>query len=141
MKILLATDGSAHSLLAAKFVADHASLLKQAPEVQLVAVHLPIPLPGAAAAAGRATIDAYYKEENEAALKGASDLLRSRGISFTTTMRVGHVDSEIKKHMEENAIDLLVVGSHGRTALASVAMGSVTAKLIATTKVPIMVVR
>jgi nucleotide-binding universal stress UspA family protein len=141
MKILLATDGSEHSLRAAKFVADHSAWLKQAPEIHLIMVHLPIPLPGAAAAVGQAAVDKYYREESDAALKGVGDLLRERGLAFTAATRIGQVDKEINKYVRDHAIDLIVVGSHGRTALASMAMGSVVAKLIATASVPITVVR
>jgi nucleotide-binding universal stress UspA family protein len=141
MKILLATDGSDHSLRAAKFVADHAAWLKQAPGIHLVTVHLPIPLPGAAAAVGHATVEKYYRDESEVALKGVSDLLRQRGVAFVEATRVGAVEKEINQYVADHAIDLIVMGSHGRTALASVAMGSVAAKLIATATVPITIVR
>jgi len=141
MKILLASDGSDHTLRAAKFVADHAGWLKQAPEIHLLTVHLPIPLPGAAAAVGQAAVDKYYREESESALQGVSDLLRQRGLAFTAATRIGPVDREINQYVRDHAIDLIVVGSHGRTALASMAMGSVVAKLIATASVPITVVR
>jgi nucleotide-binding universal stress UspA family protein len=141
MKILLATDGSEHALRAAKFVADHGAWLKETPEVHLVTVHAPIPLPGAAAAVGHATVEKYYRDESEVALKGAADLLRQRGLAFIEATRVGAVEKEINKYAGEHAIDLIVMGSHGRTALASVAMGSVAAKLIATSSVPITIVR
>ena len=141
MKILLATDGSDHALRAAKFIADHAAWLKQPPEIHLITVHLPIPLPGAAAAVGHATVEKYYRDESEIALKGASDLLRQRGLAFVEATRIGAIDKEINQYVRDHAIDLIVMGTHGRTALASVAMGSVAAKLIATATVPITVVR
>jgi nucleotide-binding universal stress UspA family protein len=141
MKILLATDGSDHSLRAAKYIADHSAWLRNPPEIHLITVHLPIPLPGAAAAVGHATVEKYYRDESELALKGVSDLLRQRGLAFVEATRIGAIDKEINQYVREHAIDLIVVGSHGRTALASVAMGSVAARLIATASVPITVVR
>jgi nucleotide-binding universal stress UspA family protein len=141
MKILLPTDGSDHSLRAAKFVADHSQWLKQPPEIHLISVHLPIPLPGAAAAVGHAAVETYYRDETESALKGVSELLRQRGLAFIEAMRIGAIDKEINQYVREHAIDLIVIGSHGRTPLASVAMGSIAAKLIATATVPITVVR
>jgi nucleotide-binding universal stress UspA family protein len=53
----------------------------------------------------------------------------------------GNRCKEINQYVREHAIDLIVIGSHGRTPLASVAMGSIAAKLIATATVPITVVR
>jgi nucleotide-binding universal stress UspA family protein len=141
MKILLATDGSAHSLRAAKFVADHASELKQPPEIDLLTVHLPVPLPGAAAAVGKAAVESYYRDESEAALKGVADLLRGRGLAFIEATRIGAIDKEINQYVRDKAIEMIVVGSHGRTALASVTLGSVAVKLIATAPVPITVIR
>jgi len=141
MKILLATDGSGHSLRAATFIADHASELKALPEIHVITVHLPIPLPGAAAAVGKAAVEAYYRDESEAALKGVADLLRARGLAFIEATRIGAIEAEINQYARDKAIDMIVVGSHGRSALASVALGSVALKLIATARVPVTVIR
>ena len=43
MKILLAVDGSKHSLKAVKTLIDHAGWYREKPAVELVNVHLPVP--------------------------------------------------------------------------------------------------
>jgi nucleotide-binding universal stress UspA family protein len=43
--------------------------------------------------------------------------------------RAGHVQQEIVKYIEENGIDLVVLGTHGRTGLSHWFMGSVAEKV------------
>ena len=68
MRILLAVDGSKHSLNAVQFLIDHAGWLKDAPELDLVTVHLPVPrLPGMGAAGARASSTSTTRRRASAA--------------------------------------------------------------------------
>ena len=72
MKILVAVDGSKHSLHAVEALVDHADWYREQPQVELVTVHLPVPkLPRMGAAVGKKQIAAYYKQEGEARLASA----------------------------------------------------------------------
>lgn len=53
----------------------------------------------------------------------------------------GSVVEEILKHATREESDLIVVGSYGRNALGRLLLGSVTQKLIETSKIPVMIVR
>jgi nucleotide-binding universal stress UspA family protein len=46
MKILVAVDGSKPSLKAVQLLVDHCDWYREAPEVELLAVHLPVPRVG-----------------------------------------------------------------------------------------------
>jgi len=47
----------------------------------------------------------------------------------------------IQNYVEENAVDLVVMGTHGRTGLDRYLLGSVTEKLVRTSPVPVLSVR
>ena len=47
----------------------------------------------------------------------------------------------ILQHAKKAKCDLIVMGSHGRTGLASLLLGSETAKVLTHSKIPVLVVR
>jgi nucleotide-binding universal stress UspA family protein len=141
MKILLPVDGSEYSRRAANYVAQHATWLKEMPEVHMLHVHAPIPYPGAAAAAGKGAIESYQRDESQAALAICEKELSALSVPAKSSWCVGEVVDEVAKHVDKHGIDLIVVGSHGRGAVTSMALGSITLKLLATLKTPVLVVR
>jgi len=54
---------------------------------------------------------------------------------------VGDVVDEVTRYVDKNKIDMIVIGSHGRGAVSTFALGSVTLKLLATLKTPVLVIR
>lgn len=141
MKILLAVDGSEYSRRAADYVAQHASALKEAPEIHLLHVHPPLPYPGAVNVIGKAAVESYQRDESVQALAVTEKELAKSKIKAKASWTVGDVVEEVGRYVERNAIDLIVVGSHGRSAMTTLALGSVTLKLLASLKTPILVVR
>jgi nucleotide-binding universal stress UspA family protein len=141
MKILIAVDGSEYSRRAANYVAKHASLLASAPEVHLLHVHAPLPYPGAVNIIGKANVEKYQREESEAALAVAQKELEGGNVKVQSAWRCGDICEEVASYIQQKGIDLLVVGSHGRSAIAALAVGSVTLKLLSTIQTPVLVVR
>jgi nucleotide-binding universal stress UspA family protein len=141
MKILLAADGSEYTQRSARHLASHLQWFAQKPEVHVLHVHPPIPLAAAAAVVGKETIAAYQKEESEKSLAVATKELQAAGVPYKAHWRVGATVEEIAAFAAENGIELIVMGSHGHGALANVALGSVATKVIAATKVPVLIVR
>jgi nucleotide-binding universal stress UspA family protein len=141
MKILLAVDGSAHSVKAANYLADHFEWFKGVMELHLLHVKLPVPSGRARAAIGKDALEHYYQEEAEAALAPSRQALEQHGIPFKAAFRVGEVEAEIKNYVAANAIDLIVMGSHGHGALKNLIMGSVATKVLASTSVPVLLIR
>jgi len=54
---------------------------------------------------------------------------------------VGHSAEEILRYAEENAIDLILMATHGRSGVRRWAMGNVADKVLRTSKIPIWLVR
>jgi nucleotide-binding universal stress UspA family protein len=141
MKILLPVDGSEYSKRAAEYVAKHASMLAEAPEIHILHVHPPLPYHGAAKIVGKAAIEEYQREESLAALAVAEKALEGSRSKPIVSWAVGDVVEEVSRYVDKKGIDLIVVGSHGRGAVTILAMGSVTLKLLAGLKTPVLVIR
>jgi nucleotide-binding universal stress UspA family protein len=140
MKILIAVDGSPYTRAAARYVVGQRQSFASPLAIHLLHVQPPIPYPGAAAVAGKAAVESYQRDESLAALAPAEKELAKAGVAFTSAWRVGDVAQTVEKYAREQDTDLVISGSHGHGALASLAMGSVTTKLLATLSVPLLVI-
>lgn len=63
------------------------------------------------------------------------------GGNVTRTVIVGTPFVEIVRYAREHDIDLIVVGSHGRTGLAHALMGSVAERVVRKASCPVLTVR
>ena len=141
MKILLAADGSDYSRRAAEYVAAHFADLPRPPEVHVLNVHPELPYRRAASALGKKALERYYLEEGDKAIAVATRVLDDASVPYRSALRVGDVLDEIAKYVKKARIDLIVMGSHGHGAIAGLALGSVTAKVIAALRTPVLIVR
>ena len=62
------------------------------------------------------------------------------GVETVTEVVRGIPHKEINSYVEENSIDLIAMGTHGRTGIDRVLLGSVTEKIIRTSDVPVLTV-
>lgn len=136
MKILLAVDGSTHSLDAVKCVVEHADWYREKPQVELVTVHRPVPrLPGMGAAVGKAQIARYYEEEGEQALAGAKKLLERAGVAYEARILVGDPAEMIVKHAKKAGSDVICIGTSAKL------IGSTANKVMNLSEVPVLLVK
>jgi nucleotide-binding universal stress UspA family protein len=138
MKILVAVDGSPHAEAALAALIERIEWFRAVPQLTLLHAHLPVPYKAAAAWVGHEVVAKYYDEESEAALEPGRKLLESRGIPFEVEKCVGDPATEIVRHAVAGAFDLIVMGTHGHTALGNLVMGSVATKVLAGSKVPVL---
>ena len=142
MRILLAVDGSKHSLDAVQSLIDHADWYRDKPEVQLVTVHLPVPkLPGMGAAVGKSQIQTYYQEEGEAKLAAARRKLDAAGLRYEGSVLVGAVAESIVKHAKAKRCDLIMIGSRGMTEMGKALLGSTATKVLHISDLPVLLVK
>ncbi len=140
MRILVAVDGSKFSRAAVEFVASRSTLIGIDPEVHLINVQLPIP-PHAARAVGKDAVTAYYRDEAQKALKPAQTRLDKAGFAVVDFFTVGHPGAQISAAAAKSKADLIVLGSHGHSALRGLLFGSVTNSVMAQTSAPVLIVR
>lgn len=139
MKILFPTDGSDCAERAARFVA--ATLHKQARDLAVTLLYVDEPMMDRVVRGlGEDTVARIHRENGEMAMKAAHKRLKKAGVSFGEELRVGNVAACIAHAAEKGRYDLIVMGSHGRGALGNLIVGSVTAKVLAQCKVPVLVV-
>jgi len=86
-------------------------------------------------------IKKFHQDEAAKELKTAQEALDAAGAKYATHIVVGDPAQSITRFAEENGVDQIVMGTHGRTGLAGVVMGSVATKTLHLSKVPVLVVR
>ena len=140
MNILLAVDGSPYTKKMLAYLATHEELLGSSHSYTVLTVQAPLPT-RARAALGKAVVDAYYAEEAEKILAPVTKFLARHGVDAKRSVKVGAVGESIAKIADTGPFDLLVMGSHGHGAVATLVMGSVTTQVLAQCKVPLLIVR
>ncbi|RYF55508.1 MAG: universal stress protein [Comamonadaceae bacterium] len=140
MNILLAVDGSTFTKKMLAYLATHEELLGGSHQYTVLTVQAPLPA-RARAALGKEVVDTYYAEEAEKVLNPVCKFLSRHGVDAKRTVKVGSVGENIAKVADTGKFDLLVMGSHGHGALATLVMGSVTTHVLAHSKLPVLLVR
>jgi nucleotide-binding universal stress UspA family protein len=140
MKILLAVDGSTYSKKMLAYLSTHEALLSPAHEYTVFTAQPALP-PRARAAVGKEVVESYYAEECEKVLGPVAKFLLRHGIDAKTSWKVGPAGASIAKLAETGKFDLLVMGSHGHSALGNLVMGSVATQVLAHCEVPVLLVR
>ena len=88
------------------------------------------------------SVEDYMRHAAEAYLSAAEKLCVKKGVETKTVTRAGHPVGEILKEARRSKADLIVMGSHGKSALESAVLGSVTYGVIHNdTKIPVLVTR
>ena len=140
MKILVAADGSPFTKRMLAYLAAHDEWLGASHQYTVLTVVMGVPS-RAAAVLDKATLKSYYDEEAEKVLKPIRAFFERQGIRATYLAKVGHAADVIAAQAEAGRYDLLLMGSHGHGNLANLVMGSVAARVMASCKTPLLLVR
>lgn len=88
--------------------------------------------------------DNYLIEQKTGAEKALESLLPASwtpGKRVHRATRMGNTYIEIVRYAKEHKIDLLILGTHGRSALMHMLLGSVAEKVVRTAPCPVLTVR
>lgn len=140
MKILVAVDGSEFTRRMVAYWAAHDEWLGPQHTYTVLTVVPPIP-PRAAAVLDRELLHSYYADEGEKVFHPIRTFLDKQGLKATFLSKTGHIADTISKTATEGHFDLLVMGSHGHSELANLVLGSVTTRVMAHCKTPVLLVR
>ena len=140
MKILLAVDGSGFTKKMLAYLTTHDEWLSPKNSYTLISVQLPLP-PRARAAVGADMAASFYADESQKVTAPVVKFLKRHGIEAEVVHKVGAPGDLIAKTADSGKFDLLMMGSHGHSALGGLVLGSVTTKVLANCKVPVLLVR
>ena len=140
MKILLAVDGSTYTKKMLAYLATHDEMFGASNAVTIITVQAPLP-PRARAAVGAEVANGYYADEAAKITAPVVKFLKRHGMDATVVEKVGSAGEVIAKAADGGKFDLLVMGSHGHSALGNLVMGSVATKVLANCGVPVLLVR
>ncbi|MDG5760160.1 universal stress protein [Natronococcus sp. A-GB1] len=82
--------------------------------------------------------DGTNRERREADAEAVASEARNAGCAAETVVRNGRPATEIRRYAEEADVDLIVVGTHGRTGLKQVVLGSVALEVIRDARRPVL---
>ncbi|WP_459194326.1 universal stress protein [Halosimplex sp. J119] len=91
--------------------------------------------------AGAVDIVESFEQMGENSVDSAVERAREAGVDATGTVVTGTPHRSILDYIDDNAVDLVVMGTHGRTGLERYLLGSVTEKVVRTADVPVLTVR
>jgi nucleotide-binding universal stress UspA family protein len=74
-------------------------------------------------------------------LDNAAKLLKDQGYAIDATIEQGQADDLIAKRVEEEDINLVVMGAYGHSRIRSLIIGSTTTEMVRSCKVPVMLFR
>ena len=140
MRIMLAVDGSACSTRAVRYVARHIAMFGKKPDITLLNLELPM-IEQVSVVMTPEEIALYHEKNGKGALRTARRILDNAGIPHRDRMLVGEPGGIIALTAKESRCNLIVMGSHGHGALKGLLLGSVVSKVLAQTKVPVLIVR
>ncbi|MDF1483927.1 universal stress protein [Ramlibacter sp. H39-3-26] len=140
MKILLAVDGSDYTKKMLAYLGAHDELLAGTHDYTALTVQPLLP-PRARAALGKEVVDKYYAEESEKVLGPVRKYLARKGVEVKGIAKIGHAGETIAKTADTGKYDLLVMGSHGHGLFGNLVLGSVATQVLASSKVPVLLVR
>jgi nucleotide-binding universal stress UspA family protein len=140
--ILVPIDGSPIAMLAVSKAAGLAKAFGS--QVGVVFVVDPYPFIGVGSdfAYGQTQYQAAAEAEAQSAIAAAQSTLSQAGLATQTAVVEAHTAWRgVLETASAQGADLIVMGSHGRSGLGKLLLGSVTQAVLAHTKLPVLVVR
>ncbi len=143
MKILIAVDDSPHSARAVRFVAR----MRWPAGSRVIVANVVTPQltpPGVGGESGVPLLIEVSEEQRASAcavVAKAEAELREAGIATEERVPSGDPREALLRLVSEERVDLLVVGSHGRTGFAKLLLGSVSSHAVTHARCSVLVVK
>jgi nucleotide-binding universal stress UspA family protein len=140
-KILYATDFSESSVLAGCYALTLAKLAGAEVHVLHVIAEFTDSRKSGIQPESMALLEREVEIQAFKEMEGFCRKIFDKEISYTTEVGMGHPFEEIIKKAKELSFDLIVVGTHGRTGLERVFVGSTAERLVRRSPVAVLTVR
>jgi YjbE family integral membrane protein len=141
-RILLASDGSPGAAQALRRLLALRAQLRDPAALELHVVNVQRPVSGDVASfVSKTSLDDYHHERAEAALQPAREALAGAGVAFKEHQHVGDPGATISDVAAAQGCDLIVMGAQGLGTHTAGLLGSVAARTLQLSRVPVLVVR
>jgi nucleotide-binding universal stress UspA family protein len=145
-KILVPTDGSKPARKSVEYAVEFARqtgativLLSVVDKSAYIPQAIP---PGAIPSRVAEPLEDYLTHAAESYLEDAKKICIEGGVPSKRVIRYGHPVEGIIKEAQKSKVDLILIGSHGRSALKAAVLGSIAFGVISKeSTVPVLVVR
>lgn len=137
-KMMIATDGSRH----VRKAIDAGIQLAKLAGAKLYAVYVIVPSGYTPRDFGwEESLREFLESEAKKAVTFVEDAGRAAGVEVEPVILEGHPADKVLEFAEQEGMDLIVMGTLGRTGLDRFLLGSVAEKVIRHSKIPVMVVK
>lgn len=134
-RVLVATDGSKYSGAAAERAIDFAK--SYGGELKVLSV---VDVPAEFYGESLEAVEGLIKRA-KGSVEDVRKMAEAAGVRAETFVREGESYEQIIEIAEEHNVNIIVMGSHGRTGLKRLLMGSVTEKVIGHAPCPVLVIK
>jgi nucleotide-binding universal stress UspA family protein len=86
-------------------------------------------------------MDAFIRSDAEKRLRALAELARRAGVRARPLLLSGVPHEAIRRAARARRADVVVLGTHGRTGVARLVVGSVASRVVATAPCPVLTVR
>lgn len=137
MRILVALDKSDPGSEALEYA------LTEHPTADITVLHVINPVDGSFGEdiyAYEYVIDAK-REAAEELIAEAEAIAEDHGVDIQSAVVVGQPSREIVDYAESNGFDRIIIGSHGRSGVSRVLLGSVAEQVVRRAPIPVTIIR
>lgn len=139
-RILVPIDGSEQSEKALDYA------LTESPNADITALNVidPIDVGYGSAVGMPGYSEEWYeesKDEAETLFEAAQETADEHGVTLSTTTELGRPSQMIVEYADDNEFDQIIMGSHGRSGVTRILLGSVAETVVRRSPVPVTVVR
>ena len=141
MRILVPVDGSDSALRAVHYAISLREKFREPVQFDLINVQRRIASGNVRMFVSEEEINRFYQEEGESALRGAHAAFESSAAPCAVHIAVGDEPESIARYAAEHGCDLVVMGTRGMGTIANMLLGSVSARVIHLSPVPVLLVK
>jgi nucleotide-binding universal stress UspA family protein len=139
--LLIPVDGSSYALKAVEYAITRAKHSASPFRVHLLNVQMQLASVNVKLFVSSESLESYYRDEGHRALEAPLALAKAAGLDVEYHIGVGDPAKVIMDYVTDKKADEIVMGSHGRGALAGAFVGSVAQKVVHLSPVPVVLVK
>ena len=141
-RVLIPIDGSDCALRGVALVISKRALYLSPDDLEIHLINVQAPFSSDISRfVSHEQITEFHRQQSEEALQGARRMLDDAGVKYRCHLEVGHIAETITALADALACDQIVMGTHGRGAFKELVMGSIPLKVLALSKIPVLLIK